>query len=144
MVESSSSMLAVQGKSKCSLYQLSNADAPTNAPDIGSGSDTACSRGPTGRFRGRLGAPWASASASDKRRLRLSAGVTRVLDVDASLERGSSKSSWKDDAGEGNPEKGGGVTSSLNGREEGQNKKNSKHSIPKAFVWPVDAAIHRI
>jgi len=62
--------VAGQGRSKLlTLNQSSNAEASTSVLDMGRGSDTAYRRGPTGRLRGRLGAPWAS--ASDRRRFRL-------------------------------------------------------------------------
>lgn len=69
---------------------------------MGRGLDIACSRGPTGRFRGRLGAPWTS--ASDRRRLRLEVDTNEALgDAGATIESEPSRSSLKEDAGEGNP-----------------------------------------
>lgn len=101
-------MLAILGSSKFSLNQPSNDNASRSELDIGRGSDTPCSRGPT-RFRGCLGAPWTL--ASDKRRLPLGAGTSDS--VDATVNSDSKRSSWNDEAGEGNPTKAEGDTSSL-------------------------------
>ena len=65
------SVVTASGMSKLNWSQLSKLDA--TVPDTGRGSDTAFTRGPFARPRGRFGTD--CTSASDKRRLRTRGGM---------------------------------------------------------------------